>query len=199
MYMIGYLEGLVQVATGKYIILDVHGVGYRVTLPSKMQSIIPELGSRVKIYTHFLMNPRDGSVELFGFARAEELGFFELLTTVSGIGPKSAQSILSSIDLESLQVAIARGDHDSLSKMAGIGAKTAQRLVLELQNKIDTLNISKLAGGDFEAESQAIDALVSLGYTRFDARDAIRAVAIEYKSTEDRISQALRILGSNKK
>ncbi len=198
--MIGYLEGIIRVATDKYLIIDVQGVGYRVTMPGKMMSIISDVGAQVKVFTHFILNPRDGSVELFGFGRPEELGFFELLTTVSGIGPRSAQSILSNVDLETLQVAIARGDSDMLTSLGGIGAKTAQRLVLELKNKIDTVHLANTqAGADFESEAQAVDALVALGYMRLEARDTIRALDTSFKTVEERVGQALRILGKNKK
>ncbi len=193
--MIGYIEGTLAFTGEKHIIIDVHGVGYRITMPAKMIPIIPKSDAAVKVFTHFLMNQRDGSVELFGFLRPEELHFFELLTTVSGIGPKSAQGVLSVVDLETLHMAILRGDSEALSSISGIGAKTAQRIVLELKNKIDNLPLTSQAQADFQSESQAIDALVSLGYSRFQARDALNSVDRAYTRVEEKVSAALKLLG----
>src|SRR3989344_7788811 len=104
--MISFLSGTLHTISANYVIVDVHGVGYRVALPQKMFTNIANIGAEIKVYTHFRLNPRDGEVELFGFATPEELNFFELLTSISGTGPKSAQSILSKSDLQPLQMAI---------------------------------------------------------------------------------------------
>ena len=124
--MIGYISGTIQAISGKYTIVDVNGVGYRVTMPAKNLNSIAKIGEQVKLFTHYRASPRDGSVELFGFTTPEELNFFELLTTVSGIGPKSAQVILASADLQTLQIGIIRGDGDYLRKVTGLGEKTDQ-------------------------------------------------------------------------
>ncbi len=191
--MIGYLSGSVQAIGDKYVILDVHGVGYRVTVSEKMKLIIANIGAEVKIFTHFLMNPRDGSVELYGFQNADELSFFNLLTSISGIGPKSAQAILANTDLVTLQMAILNGDSTTLSKVGGVGAKTAQRLILELKNKIGLLPLSTEASASLHKDAEVIDALVTLGYTHFQAHDALKAIG-EIDTVEDRVAAALRIL-----
>jgi len=190
--MIGYISGKVQAVSSKYVIVDVNGVGYRVTMPEKSMNSIAKVGSEVKLYTRFSMSPRDGSVELYGFTSPEELNFFELLTSVSGIGPKSAQAILSSADLQQLQIGIVRGDDQYLRKISGIGEKTAQRLVLELRNKIMTADIG--ANDEADSDSDAIDALVALGYSQYQARDVLKLVGKNSKTSEDKIKEALKLL-----
>ena len=197
--MIGYISGVVQAISGKYVIVDVNGVGYRVTMPEKSVKSIAKIGEQVKVFTHYQTNTRDGSVELYGFTSPEELNFFELLTSVSGIGPKSAQAILASAELQTLQIGIVRGDGDYLRKVSGIGEKTAHRLVLELKNKILTTDLGVVAGSDAGSDSDAIDALVTLGYSQFQARDALKHVKNTAKTSEDKIKEALRLLGNNKK
>ena len=192
--MIGYLAGIIQALTAKYVILDVNGVGYRVVIPEKMHTILPPAGEEIKLYTHFTMNLRDGAVELFGFATPEELAFFELLTSISGIGPKSAQPILSKADLQPLQLAIIQGDETYLHKVAGLGPKTAQRLILELKEKIAGVNLGPAAAGNLSSESDAVEALVALGYTQYQARDAMKQVDAKLERSEDKITAALKLL-----
>src|SRR3989344_1588624 len=139
--MIGYLSGTMQAISDRYIILDVRGVGYRVTVGQKVRDSIAEIGKQIKLFTHFTMSPRDGAVELYGFETPEELRFFELLTSISGIGPKSAQGVLAKAELQPLQLAILQGDETYLSKVAGLGPKTSQRLILELKTKIGNINV----------------------------------------------------------
>ncbi|MBI2062910.1 MAG: Holliday junction branch migration protein RuvA [Candidatus Yanofskybacteria bacterium] len=196
--MIGYISGTIQAISGKYAIVDVHGVGYRVTMPTKSLNSIAKIGETVKLFTHYQTNPRDGSVELYGFTTPEELNFFELLTTVSGIGPKSAQAILASAELQTLQIGIIRGDGDYLHKVSGISEKTAHRLVLELKNKIMTADVGVVADSDAGTDSDAIDALVTLGYSQYQARDILKHVGKTAKTSEEKIKEALRILGSKK-
>ena len=196
--MIAFINGTIQAISGKYAIVDVNGVGYRVTMPAKNLNSIAKIGEQVKLFTHYQTNPRDGSVELYGFTTPEELNFFELLTTVSGIGPKSAQAILASTDLQSLQIGIVRGDGDYLHKVTGIGEKTAHRLVLELKNKIMTADLGVEAGSGAGTDGEAIDALMTLGYSQFQARDAIKHVGESAKTSEEKIKEALKLLGQKK-
>ncbi len=136
-------------------------------------------------------------MELYGFTTPEELNFFELLTTVSGIGPKSAQAILSSADLQTLQIGIIRGDGDYLHKVSGIGEKTANRLVLELKSKILSADLGvTAASADLGSESEAIDALITLGYSQYQARDVLKHVAKTANTSEEKLKEALKILGS---
>jgi len=194
--MISYLCGMVMAAGDRHIIVDVNGVGYRVSIPGKSVNSIAKIGSQVKLFTHYNLNPRDGTVELYGFQTPEELNFFELLTSVSGIGPKSAQAIISSADLQSLQIGIIKGDDEYLRKVSGMGPKTAQRLILELKTKV--MASGAMATTELGPESEAMDALVTLGYSQYQARDAVRQVSEKAKTTEEKIREALKILGSKK-
>ena len=192
--MISFLSGTLHTISANYVIVDVHGVGYRVALPQKMFTNIANIGAEIKVYTHFRLNPRDGEVELFGFATPEELNFFELLTSISGIGPKSAQSILSKSDLQPLQMAIIQGDEVYLTKVAGLGPKTSQRLILELKEKIKGVSVSAGSQAQFATESEAIEALVALGYSQYQARDALKQVPSAIAKVEDKITAALKLL-----
>jgi Holliday junction DNA helicase RuvA len=194
--MISYLCGTVMAAGDRHIIVDVNGVGYRVSIPEKSLNSIAKIGSQVKLFTHYQTNPRDGTVELYGFTTPEELNFFGLLTSVSGIGPKSAQAIISSADLQSLQIGIIRGDDEYLRKVSGMGPKTAQRLILELKTKV--MASGAMAATELGSESEAMDALVALGYSQYQARDAVRQVSEKAKTAEEKIKEALKILGSKK-
>ena len=192
--MIGYINGIVQSVAGRNIIVDVNGVGYRVNIPEKNLNSIAKIGVVVKLFTHYQMNPRDGNVELYGFTTPEELNFFELLTTISGIGPKSAQAILSAADLQQLQIGIIRGDDGYLCKVAGIGQKTASRLVLELKNKVLAADIKGGGEGDLSCESEALEALVALGYSQYQARDVMKQLSENATTTEEKVKEALRLL-----
>lgn len=196
--MIGYISGIIQSLSGKHVIIDVRGVGYRVTLPQKSLNSISKIGSEIKLYTHYSMNPRDGSIELYGFTTPEELNFFELLTSISGIGPKSAQGILSAADLQQLQLGIIRGDDDYLTKVAGVGPKTAQRLILELKTKILSVNLGNDSQRELGIDSETVEALLALGYSQFQAREAIKTVVTKSTTTEDKIKEALKFLGTKK-
>ena len=192
--MIGYLAGTLQAITPKYAIVDVNGVGYRVVIAEKMHSSLAKIGQEIKLYTHFAMNPRDGTVELFGFSTPEELHFFELLTSISGIGPKSAQGILAKAELQPLQLAILQGDEAYLHNVAGLGPKTAQRLILELKEKISSVNLGGGTQANMTSESEATEALVSLGYSQYQARDALKRVDQSLAKPEAKITAALKIL-----
>lgn len=182
--------------TAKYAIIDVNGVGYRVVIAEKMRSSLAQVGSDIKLYTHFTMNPRDGAVELFGFGTPEELAFFELLTSISGIGPKSAQAILAKADLQPLQLAILQGDEVYLHAVAGLGPKTAQRLILELKEKIASVSLGDGPSSDgLHSNAEAIEALTALGYTQYQARDAMKHIDAKLVSSEEKITAALKMLG----
>jgi len=196
--MIGYLSGAVASSSAKSVIIDCNGVGYLVYVGEKMQSMIPQVGAPIKLYTHFSMSPRDGEVALFGFATPEELSFFELLTSISGIGPKSAQSILSKADLQPLQLAIIQGDEHYLRKVAGLGPKTAQRLILELKEKIASVHVSDESAAGLTSDREAIEALMALGYSQYQARDAMKQVDHKHTKSEDKITAALRLLSKAK-
>lgn len=197
--MISFISGTIQNRINNAIIVLCNGIGYRVVIPERLQDSLAKVGSKVNLYIYSSLNVREGIFVLYGFTTAEELRFFELLLDVSGIGPKGAQNILSAIDLETLQLAIVKGDNHYLKKVSGIGDKTASRIILELRSKVLKEGIGSIGDRDFTTEGDAIDALVSLGYQPHYAREALKSVSEKAITTEDKIKEALRILASNKK
>ena len=135
---------------------------------------------------------REGTFDLYGFDKKEDLDLFHLLTTVSGIGPKGAQNILSSVEPTHLKAAVINEDPDYLRKVSGLGAKTAQRLILELKNKVDHLD-STLTSADLSQEGQATEALLSLGYSPSQAKEALKEAKGD--TLQDRVRNALKLLG----
>lgn len=193
--MISFLSGAIEAVFDKAVILNTNGVGYRVILPERVHGIVSKVGQQVKLFIYPNFNTREGTFELYGFEKAEELAFFELLLTVSGVGPKSAQSILSLVDLPTLQLAIVKEDDQYLKKVSGIGNKTAQRIILELKTKLAAVDLG--TGRDLAVEGEALDALVALGYSMYHAREALKDVN-DAKTSEERVRQALKILGKGK-
>jgi len=188
--MIALIEGKIELKTDKFVIINVSGVGYKVFSSSL---ILKELGNKedqAKLFTH--LYPRENMLDLYGFLTFEELEFFELLMSISGIGPKAALAVLSIASIKDLKTSIASGQVSLLTKVSGIGKKTAERVILELRNKIlvPGSDVRKLVSDD-----EAIDALISLGYSSRQAREALGKVPSKVKSIEDRIKQALKTLG----
>ena len=194
--MISFISGKVKVKTEKSVIVDVQGVGYEVfTTPTLLEKI--RGGSEVSLYTHLYI--REEVMELYGFALREELEFFREMISVSGVGPKSALGILTLSSIADLKKAIANEDASLLTKVSGIGKKTAERLIVELKNKISLQDItsdSKSTG--ISSDSQAIDALVNLGYSIREAREALRQTDKDIDNIRDRIKAALKLLGKKK-
>lgn len=192
--MITYLHGQLAEATPTSVVIDCHGVGYAVTIPVSSYDKLPAVGSDVKLLTYHHVNAQDGTQQLFGFATAAERDMFLLLISVSGIGPKLACNILSSASVTSLRNAIAAGDVKTLASLRGIGKKTAERLVVELREKV---------GAPAAAPSPPVSphvadvvlALVSLGYKQSDAQRAAAAAAAKLgqdASVEELVRAALR-------
>ncbi|MDP3730958.1 MAG: Holliday junction branch migration protein RuvA [bacterium] len=197
--MISFISGVIEAVSDSSVIINTNGVGYRVVLPERVHGILSKVGSKVKLFIYPNFNTREGTFELYGFETPEELSFFSLLLTVSGVGPKSAQGLLSSVDLPSLQLAIVKGDSEYLRKLSGVGPKTSQRIILELKTKLMEKDYGMNKDRDFASEGEAIDALVSLGYSAYHAREAVKAVTAEAKTSEEKIKQALKVLSKNKK
>jgi len=173
----------------KYILIDVNGVGYKVFSSLETQKTLPKKGEQVSLFTHLAV--RETALELYGFATLAELEMFEMLIAISGIGPRSATSVLSVAPLDMLKRAIASGDTSYLTKVSGIGKKVSEKIILELRDK--------LGAEDGEAQapdlSDALDALVALGYSAKEARDALHKVSGDAPSLDQKIKEALRILG----
>lgn len=190
--MISYLSGKVLNKGANFVVLLVNGVGYKVFMePSRCIEL--ELEQELSLYTH--QHVREDMLDLYGFKSMEELEMFELLLTISGIGPKSAIGVIAISSVEDLKDSIANGDSSLLVKVSGIGKKTAERVVLELRDKVDSLATGDyLAGGDKSGSnsSDEIDALLALGYSMQQAREALRNVNSDITDSGERIREALR-------
>lgn len=176
----------------KYTIIDVNGVGYKVFCSTDTLSSL-SLDTLASLHTY--LSVREDALDLYGFLSDDEMHFFGLLISVSGIGPKSALGILSIASAETLKKAIATGDTGYLTKVSGIGRKTAEKIVLELRDKLRAHVGGKESSGSLRAESDVIEALKALGYSQNDARDALKEISTEIIGTNERIKQALKILG----
>lgn len=179
--MIDYLEGNLRYKSPTFIVVDVGGVGYKVNLSLSSYNLLPPEGNEIKIntYLHF----REDGLALYGFLAKEERDFFLLLISISKIGPKSALRMLSRVSSSELKKAIKRGDLTTLTDIPGIGKKTAQRLILELKERIE--EEEPLEPGKEELVKDALSALVSLGYTQNEARKAVREVINSSKEEMD--------------
>ena len=191
--MISSLEVKISLRAEKHIILEANGIGYKVWCAEKTLSKIPQIGGSVKLFTY--LSVKETGWDLFGFLTYEELEMFELLISISGIGPKTAAGILSAASVEDLQEAIVLGDETILSRVSGIGSKVAQKIVIELKSKVKKL--AKGSGDKFKVadDIEIIDALVALGYKVYEAREALKQVPEDIKGMENRVREALKRLG----
>ncbi len=190
--MISYLEGKILDQSEKFFVIDVGGIGYKVFSHAGILTKIPENGQNIKIWTH--LHVREDAMDLYGFLNKEELEFFEILISISGVGPRSALGILEAAPVSNLKQAIVSEDETFFTKVSGIGKKTAQRLILELKSKlIKTVVLEK--GGSFQETGDAFEALASLGYRAGDVRRILNELPKEMKSVEDKVKAALKKLG----
>ncbi len=188
--MIAQLEGKMAGMRGNGVILMVGGVGYYVFVSAYT---LGKLAGRDQVLLHIHTHVREDQLNLFGFLDEEELHMFELLISVSGIGPKMGLSILSIADIKTIRLAIVNKDPSLLTRVSGVGKKTAEKLIVELQNKV-----TAVAGdddGDAAAGQDALEALTSLGYTVTQAREALKQVPAEVTDVSARIRAALKNLG----
>ena len=190
--MIACLSGTVRHKGLNALVVDVSGVGYKVLVTTETAlEVAPS--SPIFLWTHLVV--RETSLELFGFLDKETLDVFELLITIPGIGPKSALSILNVATPSMLRQAVASEDTTYLTRVSGIGKKNAEKIVLELKDK---LKITKEDRGlDMRSEGDALEALVSLGYNERDAREALKRVPKETKGAGERVKAALKVLSQH--
>jgi holliday junction DNA helicase RuvA len=195
--MIASLSGTVDAVWADSLLLEVGGVGYRVFAgPGTLVAV--QQGARLKLFTHHLV--REDAQALYGFRTSEELGFFTLLLTVTGVGPKVALAIVSSRAVPDLQLAIMQGDEAVLTAISGVGKRLAARIVLELREKVAAAGTAAAIGGAHPPagalEGEVVAALQALGYSLGEARDAARraAAAAPGGSLEERVRAALRSL-----
>jgi Holliday junction DNA helicase RuvA len=197
--MIAYLHGKLAESAPTHVVVDCQGVGYSVFIPLSSYDKLPARGGDVKLLTYHYVVGREGTQQLFGFVTPEEREMFLLLISISGIGPKLAVNILSSTSISALRNAIASGDTKTLSALRGIGKKTAERLVVELKDKIGGAAAFQAKGRAATPEEQkltdAVLALISLGYKQVDAHQAVLAAAGELGAkagVEELVRAALR-------
>lgn len=197
--MIASVEGTVGAIAADSLVIEVGGIGYRVfAAPAVLASATP--GGRLKLHTHHLV--REDQQALYGFRTAEELGFFNLLLTVTGVGPKVALAIVGSRPTADLQLAIMTGDMAVLVAIPGIGRKLAERIIFELREKVAAAGVavsgaSTAAVGGAASEGEVVAALQALGYSLGEARQASRAAMADLdvgSSLEERVKAALRTL-----
>lgn len=189
--MIGHLEGDVLAVRGAFVVVNAGGVGYKISATKETLARLRP-GNQASLWTHLAV--RENSLDLYGFASEEELRVFELLLTVSGIGPKSALAILDVASVETLRSAIAQGNSGYLTTVSGIGKKSAEKIILELKDKI-----GKGAEGGARAlrgDEEALEAMRALGYAQGEAREALRKVPREIETSNERLREALKIIGN---
>ncbi len=190
--MIARIEGIIVHTSEKFLIVDVSGVGYKLYITTETM-ISSALGEHASFWVHTAV--RENSIDLFGFRNINEMSFFELLLDVSGIGPRSALSILGVAPIETLKRAIATGDTSYLNKVSGIGKKTAEKIIIELRDKLQDYKNDDDTSESLRDESDILEALKSLGYSQNEARDALKQVPPTTLGMNARIKEALQILG----
>lgn len=189
--MIGYIEGSVRSLSPGYVLVVTSGIGYKVALTKNTLAGV-RVGQTLSVVTHLAV--REDALDLYGFVEEDELRLFGQLLTVSGIGPRSALAILDIATVETLRSAIAHGRAEYLTKVSGIGRKTAEKIVIELRDKVGLS--AEGATASLKGDEDALEAMKSLGYSQQEARDALRKVPSTIEKGTDRLREALRILGS---
>jgi Holliday junction DNA helicase RuvA len=199
--VITYLEGTLREVLPTQVVIEVQGVGYEVLIPLSSYDRLPQPGQPVRLLTH--LQVREDAHILFGFASSEERDLFRLLVTrVSGVGPKLALAVLSGMDVMRFKAAVVDSDIASIAKISGLGKKTAERIVLELKDKLgvaaawEAASADKAPSAEARAANDAVLALIALGYKQVDAAKAVREVALKNKEagTEELVRLALKSL-----
>lgn len=201
--MISYIRGEFVAVEKEKVIIDVGGVGYGIFMPESAMGLLPQIGNEVKLHTY--LNVREDAMQLFGFLTRDDLEIFKLLIGVSGIGPKGGLSILSKLTADDLRFAIMSGDSKAISAAPGIGKKTAEKVIIELKDKLDieemlnpsgseTKSAIKMDGSANEIQSEAVQALVALGYGSTESLKAVNKVNSENMTVEEVLKQALKNL-----
>lgn len=200
--MISYLRGALEAVEEDKAVIDVGGVGYGVFMSGRSISLLPPMGCEIKVYTY--LNVKEDAMHLYGFLSKDDLSVFQLLIGVNGIGPKGGLGILSALSPDDLRYAVASNDVKAICKAPGIGKKTAEKLILELKDKLhledafEHLSSANAAEKDVayqgEVQGEAIQALVALGYGSTEALKAVRQVADQDMEVEEVLKQALKHL-----
>ena len=186
--MIGSIKGKIILKTEKFLVVETNGVGYKISVSPYALSKTKKIGEEIFLFIH--THVRENILDLYGFLDRQELEFFEMLINVSGIGPKGALTILGVTSIKTLRKAISAGDTSYLTKISGIGRKTAEKIVIELRDKMG----DEKSSDSLQGELDALEALKSLGYSQYEAREALKKVPLEI-SINEKIRYGLKILG----
>ncbi len=189
--MIAQLKGTVISSRIDSIVLDVNGVGYQIHTTLEIVNKLNKEKSKVIFFTHLAV--RETSMDIYGFLNEEEVNFFELLISVSGVGPKSGLSIMNLETVSALSYAIAHGDTTYLTKVSGIGKKSAEKIIIELRDKITSFDENGVSA--HKEDKDTLDALQSLGYSVREAREALKSLPKDISGTGERVTAALKQLG----
>ncbi len=203
--MYAYIKGEIAELSEDNLVLECSNIGYNIRIPLTVAQKLPGIGAFVKIYTY--TSVREDAFQLFGFLTRDDLEIYKKLIAVNGIGPKGALSILSAMSADDLRLAIISGDAKAIAKAPGVGNKSAERIILELKDKIalklsgeegpDFVKAGDIASGGSAAKSEAIEALVSLGYSPTEALKAIKQLEITQDLDSGAIlKQALKVIGN---
>ncbi len=192
--MIAYLKGIIIYISEKFFIVDVNDVGYKVFITADTIQAYKQK-DEISLWTYTAV--REKSIDIYGFITNEESSFFSLLLDVSGIGPKSALSILGVAPIETLKKAIATGDTTYLNKVSGIGRKTAEKIIIELRDKLLTYK-NEDSENSLRDESDIIEALRALGYSQSETRNALNQIPTKIKGVKNRIKEAFKIINDKR-
>lgn len=205
--MYAYIKGILEEITEDAVVVEAGAIGYNIKVSASTADLLPGIGSEVKVYTYTLV--REDAFSLYGFLTRDDLDIFKKLITVSGIGPKGGLAILSVMSADALRFAVMAGDAKAIAKAPGVGAKTAERVILDLRDKISLEDTLRGMGGDLGSgqaadasgtadnlmKREAIEALVALGYSASDATAAVKKVEAGAEATSETIlKQALKYM-----
>ena len=190
--MIAFLTGRVAARAAGHALIEVGGIGYRLIMSTSSLAALPAEGDEVTVHTY--LHVREDELTLYGFESEEERALFEALIGVSGVGPKVALAILSGLRPDALRTALARDDVALLSSVPGVGKKTAQRLLIDLKDKLGAPDLGGQGGGSSHAAVEAREALLSMGFSPAEAAAGLRDVP-DGASTEQLLKSALKTLG----
>jgi len=200
--MLAYIKGNLEIKTNEYIVIDVGGLGYKVNMSKKAIEKVGEIGDKIKVHTYYRV--REDDISIFGFNTNEELRMFELLLSVSGVGAKVALTILASLEVAEFALAVISDDVSKIVTVPGIGKKSAQRIILELKDKLKAQQLAEseeqeeskesIKEKNNEAVEEAISALQILGYNKKQIEKAFEKLANKDVSVEELIKKGLTIL-----
>jgi Holliday junction DNA helicase RuvA len=199
--MLSYVKGELEEIIGNTIVVENNGIGINIFVPATVLESLPSIGEKIKVYTYLYV--REDAINVYGFLSRDDLNIFKMLITVNGIGPKGALGILSTISCNDLRYAVLSDDVATIKAAPGIGAKTAQKLIIELKDKIKleseetafiNINKAKSGGDELMLKNDAIEALVALGFAQKEAIGAVKLVDITGKNSDEILSEALKNL-----